>query len=71
MSTDDPLFDIYFKLITGLFTDKFPIHEIIEIKINTVHKILAPSYVFNSDITENSQIKSALETYKINEMLDI
>jgi predicted pyridoxine 5'-phosphate oxidase superfamily flavin-nucleotide-binding protein len=53
------------KLLTDLFSDKFSIKTIIEIAITKVEIIQAPSYFLYPDTTEQSQIKSAMKTYKV------
>ncbi|MGN6437085.1 MAG: hypothetical protein ACTHMM_11155, partial [Agriterribacter sp.] len=53
------------KLLTDLFTDKFPISAVIEIEITKVDKIEAPSYFLYPDTTEQSQIENAMRTYKV------
>lgn len=53
------------KPLTDLFTDKFPIKSILKIKVTSVDKIQAPSYFLFSDTTEQSQIESAMRTYKV------
>ena len=53
------------KLLTDLFSDKFPINTIIEVNVKSVVTIQAPSYFLFSETTEQSQIESALKTYKI------
>lgn len=53
------------KVLTILFTDKFPIKSIIEIDLRTVDKIVAPSYYLYPETTEESQIESAMMTYKV------
>lgn len=58
-------YDEKLKLLTNLFTDKFPINSIIEINIKTVDKIVAPSYYLYPETTEKSQIDSALMTYRV------
>lgn len=58
-------YDEKLKLLTNLFTDKFPIKSIIEIELETVDKIVAPSYYMYPETTEKSQIESAMLTYKV------
>ena len=58
-------YDEKLKLLTNLFTDKFPIKSIIEIDLKTVDKIVAPSYYMYPETTEKSQIESAMMTYKV------
>ena len=53
------------KPLTDLFTDEFPIKTVIEIEINKVDKIQAPSYFLFPDRTEQSQIENAMRTYKV------
>ena len=54
-----------YKLITGAFSEKFPFSSIIEIQIQKVENIFAPSYVlFPEETTEESQIQSAIKTYE-------
>lgn len=62
---DSDSFEIKVKPLTDLFTDKFPIKTIIEIKVTKVASIQAPSYFLYSDTTEQSQIQSAMRTYKV------
>ncbi|SMD44837.1 hypothetical protein SAMN00777080_3472 [Aquiflexum balticum DSM 16537] len=61
----DPGFGNKAKLLTDLFTDNFPIKSIIEITVIRVDKIMAPSYFLYPDKTEQSQIESAMKTYKV------
>lgn len=58
-------YDKKLKVLTNLFTDKFPIKSIIEIDLKTVDKIVAPSYYLHPETTEESQIESAMMTYKV------
>ena len=61
----EPAYKEKVKPLTDLFTDKFPIKSVIEITINKVENIQAPSYFLYADTTEESQIKSAMTTYKV------
>ena len=61
----DTDFEIKSKPLTTLFTDKFPISAIIEITVQKVESIIAPSYFLYSETTEEGQIKSAMNTYKV------
>lgn len=58
-------FDLKVKPLVTLYSDKFPISAVIEIEIEKVESIQAPSYFLFPEITEEQQIKSALETYKV------
>lgn len=53
------------KPLTDLFTDQFPIKSAIKIEVTNVDTIQAPSYFLYPDRTEQFQIKSAMETYKV------
>jgi len=57
------------KILTDMFTDKFPITAVIEIAVRSVDPIHAPSYLFYPATTEGSQIESAMKTYKISNYL--
>ena len=61
----DADFEIKSKPLTTLFTDKFPISAIIEITVQKIESIMAPSYFLYSETTEEAQIKSAMDTYKV------
>ncbi|MGK6351828.1 pyridoxamine 5'-phosphate oxidase family protein [Parapedobacter sp. DT-150] len=65
VDNSDPLFPGKLKFLTDLFTDAFPIKELIEITVTIVEPIRAPSYLFFPDTTESKQIESALETYNV------
>lgn len=58
-------FEQKIKPLTDLFTDKFPIKNLIEIKVTRIDKVLAPSYFLFPETTEQHQIESAMETYKV------
>lgn len=64
-SNDSLLFEVYSQTIRNLFGDKFPFSTIIEIKVNTADKIIAPSYFLFSETTEDSQIKAAMKMYRV------
>ena len=61
----DVRFKSYLNLLTDLFSDKFPIITIIEVKITSVETIKAPSYFLFPEITEQAQIESTMKTYKV------
>lgn len=58
-------FNIKVKPLIDLFSDKFPISAVFEIKVENVDSIQAPSYFLFPEITENQQIESALKAYKV------
>jgi uncharacterized protein len=62
----DSAFPAKVKPLTDLFTDQFPILSVIEITVNKVETIQAPSYfLFPETTTEASQIAGALATYGV------
>jgi predicted pyridoxine 5'-phosphate oxidase superfamily flavin-nucleotide-binding protein len=62
---NDTDFEIKLKPLTTLYSDKFPISAIIEITAQKFESIMAPSYFLYSETTEEMQIKSAMDTYKL------
>lgn len=62
---NDVDFETKVGIIKSLFTDKFPIHQLIEIEAQKIEWIKAPSYLMFPDITEQEQIESAMKTYKV------
>lgn len=62
---NDENFALKAKPLTDLFTDKYPIKTIIEISVTKVTPIQAPGYFLYKDTTEQSQIASAMKTYKV------
>lgn len=60
---NDVDFETKVGIIKSLFTDKFPIHQLIEIEAQKIESIKAPSYLMFPDITEQEQIESAKQTY--------
>jgi predicted pyridoxine 5'-phosphate oxidase superfamily flavin-nucleotide-binding protein len=62
---NDTDFEIKLKPLTTLYSDKFPISAIIEITAQKIESIMAPSYFLYSETTEEMQIKSAMDTYKL------
>jgi predicted pyridoxine 5'-phosphate oxidase superfamily flavin-nucleotide-binding protein len=62
---DDDDFKIKVKPLVTLYSDKFPISAVIEITVRKITQIKAPSYSLYPEITEEIQIKSAMDTYKV------
>jgi uncharacterized protein len=62
---EDADFEIKVKPLIALYSDKFPISAIIEITVQKIALIQAPSYFLYPEITEEMQIKSAMDTYKV------
>lgn len=62
---NDADFKTKVKPLTDLFTDKFPIRTVIEIKITKVDPIIATGYFLYPGTTEQSQIENAMQTYNV------
>jgi uncharacterized protein len=62
---EEVLFAEKLNFLTTLFTDKFRIHTLIEIKTKTIDKIQAPSYRWFPEIDEQTRIATAMNTYKV------
>ena len=62
---NDSNFSFKVKPLIDLYSDKFPISAVIEIEVKKVEIIQAPSYFLFPEITEEQQIESALDTYKV------
>lgn len=58
-------FETKIGIIKSCFTDKFPIPQLIEIEVQKIESIKAPSYFMFPNITEQEQIESAMKTYKV------
>lgn len=62
----DALFDDYHARLRTLGGERFPILGVIEVTIDRVDGIVAPSYwMFPDETTEDSQIKSAMQSYGV------
>lgn len=51
--------------LVDLFSDEFPIKAVIEIEVIKVESIQAPSYFLYPERSEQSQIESAMKSYKV------
>lgn len=51
--------------LIALFSDRFPIQAVIEIKVTSVAAIQAPSYFLFDHTTAQSQVDSAMKTYGV------
>lgn len=58
-------YEVKLKMLTDLFSDRFPIKSIIEINIKSISKIASPSYFLFPETTEEGQIKNAMKTYGV------
>jgi uncharacterized protein len=65
ISKNDIDFETKVKPLIDLYSDKFIIHDVIEITVQKVAPIQAPSYFLYPEITEAMQIESAMNTYKV------
>jgi len=52
-------------VLSKMAGEKFPFKQIIEIVIDKVKPILAPSYLLYPETVENEQVESALKTYGV------
>ena len=64
----DEIFEHAVQPLINLFTDQYPIKAVIEISVTKVETIQAPSYFLYNDITEQSQVNSAMKTYNVKPM---
>ena len=62
---DNPEFSILHSILDTYTQGKFPITSIIKTKIESSKAILAPSYIFYPETSEESQIQSAKDTYHL------
>jgi uncharacterized protein len=66
ISKEDDSFAAKAKRFADLFSDKYPVQCVIEIKVTKVDSILAPNYwLFPDSTTEQSQIEGAMKTYGV------
>lgn len=71
ISKKDAEFKSMLQMLTNKFSDKYPIHSIIEIKVTRISPIIAPSYLlFPESTSEESQIQSAIERYNLKRIQD-
>lgn len=65
---DDPDFLDKKLILIEKFSDLYPIQSIIEVNIDSVEAIIAPSYfLFPESTTEESQIEAAKRSYKMDD----
>lgn len=62
---EDADFEVKVKPLIALYSDKFYISTVIEITVQKMALIQAPSYFLYPEITEEAQIMSAMNTYKV------
>ena len=62
---NEAAFEAKVKPLTNVFPDKYPIKAVLEITVTKVDAIIAPGYFLYADTTEQSQIESAMRTYKV------
>lgn len=66
ITKEDASFAAKAKRFADLFSDKYPVQCVIEIKVTKVDPILAPNYwLFPDTTTEQSQIEGAMRTYRV------
>lgn len=59
----DPRYIELAEPLEGMVQDKFDIHGIIEVRATAVEPIVAPSYQFYEDTTEETRVQDALTAY--------
>lgn len=64
----DDSFPIYSLPLTKIATEKFPFKSLIAIKVEKSKPIIAPSYLFYPQTSEEEQIRIAIETYGFNKL---
>jgi hypothetical protein len=62
----DPEFSAWAAPLLAMVGQRFTIHSVLLIQVQSVHAIVAPSYRFYpDDTTEASQVASAMRAYKV------
>ena len=67
---ENSAFKIYEPLLLKLTRGKYPFKSIIDIKIESVKMILAPSYIFYANTKEEDQIAQAKKSYGLDVPLE-
>lgn len=62
---DNAHYSVLVQPLHALFTDQYPIKSIMQIKVERVATIVAPSYWLYPDRSEAKQIENALSTYGV------
>jgi len=63
---NDSEFSIWAKPLLDMVGQRFTIHSVLVIQVQSVHAIVAPSYrIYPNETTEASQVASAMRTYKV------
>ena len=65
LNSDDMSFEECLAKLRVLADERFPIHAIIDISVDDVSSIKAPSYFLFPDVSVEQQIESALKTYGV------
>ena len=61
----EDLYDEYLAKLRVLADERFPIQSIIDVNIDIVSSIKAPSYFLFPDLTHEQQVQSGLKTYGV------
>ncbi|MEQ9442514.1 MAG: pyridoxamine 5'-phosphate oxidase family protein [Cyclobacteriaceae bacterium] len=69
ITPSDSLFEVKTVRLRAMAGDTFSIRMIISVAVEQVAEIIAPRYRFFPDTREEDQIRSALHTYKVKELL--
>lgn len=65
ISKKDDNFEMLHRPLFDLAGPKYPIQSIIKIKVEHTKPIVAPNYILFPETTEEEQIKSAIQTYRL------
>lgn len=65
LQPNDPAYVERHRPLNLIAGDRFPIQSIIQVRVNSVHRILAPSYRLYPETTETGQIAGAMNTYGV------
>jgi len=66
LNKNDVEFEETYQTLYNIAGPNFPIHSVIQVKVESTKEILAPRYVLFPGTTEAEQIKSAQRTYLLN-----
>ena len=61
----DPGFSSLAEPLTAMASGRFPFVSLFEVTIEAVKPILAPSYVFYPETTEDQQVRNAMQSYGV------
>ena len=65
ISKRDESFEEFLRPLFELAGPKYPIQSVIKIKVENTKPIIAPNYILFPETTEEEQIQSAIQTYRL------